>query len=148
MSNALSLTKAAIKDYFLQVWSISSKNELLLQFTQSWFSSELSLLFAFFLTLLMRIDSLLVVERAKEEEERVVIVLQQNTNLPIIMRWGLVRFQSKLIIYYEYLKVNILHTHNKRHQNRSNGAPTGGRLIFLLNYSDGQKSDLSPYFIL
>ena len=58
----------------------------------------------------MRIDSLLVVERAKEEEERVVIVLQQNTNLPIIMRWGLVRFQSKLIIYYEYLKVNILHT--------------------------------------
>ena len=57
----------------------------------------------------MRIDSLLVVERAKEEE-RVVIVLQQNTNLPIIMRWGLVRFQSKLIIYYEYLKVNILHT--------------------------------------
>ena len=109
MSNALSLTKAAIKDYFLQVWSISSKNELLLQFTQSWFSSELSLLFAFFLTLLMRIDSLLVVERAKEEE-RVVIVLQQNTNLPIIMRWGLVRFQSKLIIYYEYLKVNILHT--------------------------------------
>ena len=58
----------------------------------------------------MRIDSLLVVERAKEEEERVVIVLQQNTNLPMIMRWGLVRFQSKLIIYYEYLKVNILHT--------------------------------------